>query len=200
MRIGAGRCTAIVGPSGAGKSTLLRTLIRLEEPDIGNIRLRGVPLREVDVLSLRRRVQLVSQQPVVLTTTVLDELRAGVPALPEAAARRLLDQVALPAEVYLRRATSGLSGGEAQRLCLARALALEPQALLLDEPTSALDATATAAIVRAVHGVVAAGHTVVLVSHDQAVRDALASSQIPLEPRAATGVAAAVPEMIGDLP
>ena len=67
-RIEAGRCTAVVGPSGAGKSTLLRLLNRLEEPSAGRVLLDGVPLAELDVLRLRRRVALVAQRPTLLAT------------------------------------------------------------------------------------------------------------------------------------
>ena len=136
--IPAGRCTAVMGASGAGKTTLLRLLNRLTEPTTGRIMLDGVPIAELDVLALRRRVGLVAQAPVLLTDRVLDEVRVGRPDLPEAGVVELLARVGL-APRFATRATGELSGGEAQRLCLARALAVEPEMLLLDEPTSALD-------------------------------------------------------------
>ncbi|MEU4482903.1 ATP-binding cassette domain-containing protein [Micromonospora sp. NPDC023966] len=197
VRIRGQRCTAVVGPSGAGKTTLLRMLTRLEEPDSGTISFRGVPARELDVLSLRRRVQLVAQRPVVLTATVFDELRLGAPGLSGSTAERLLERVALPPEVFLHRSTGGLSGGEAQRLCLARALALEPEVLLLDEPTSALDATATASVMQTVREFVASGHAAVLVSHDQAVIDTLADAQVPLRRPGLAGVPASRADAVG---
>jgi UDP-glucose/iron transport system ATP-binding protein len=165
--IAAGRCTVIVGPSGAGKSTLLRLLNRLIDPTSGRVLYQGVPLLELDVLTLRRRVGLVGQRPTLITGTVLEELRVGRRDLTEAQARDLLDEAGLPPE-FVRRRTGELSGGEAQRVCLARALALRPEALLLDEPTSALDRAGAAEVERAVSGLRAEGRTVVLVSHDAA--------------------------------
>jgi UDP-glucose/iron transport system ATP-binding protein len=165
--IPSGACTALVGPSGAGKSTLLRLLNRLEEPTAGTVRFHGEPLPALDVLALRRRAALVGQQPVLLTGTVFDDLRVGRPELAEERAAELLAQVRLPAAL-LHRATTGLSGGEAQRVCLARALAVRPEVLLLDEPTSALDPASAAAVERTTREVVAAGLTVVLVSHNTA--------------------------------
>jgi len=163
--ISAGGCTALVGPSGAGKSTLLRLLDRMEEPDAGQVCFRGRPLPSYDVLDLRRRVGLVQQVAVMLGDTVLDDLRVGRPDLDRTAALALLERVGLGAE-FLDRQTSSLSGGEAQRVCLGRALAVGPEVLLLDEPTSALDSFAAAAVERVVRGLVADGLTAVLVSHD----------------------------------
>ena len=178
-QVPAGACTAVTGPSGAGKTTLLRLLNRLEEPDAGQVRLDGRPLPELDVLALRRRVALVAQAPVLLTSRVLNELRAGQPGLGEDRAAGLLDQVSLP-PAMLDRGTAGLSGGEAQRLCLARALAAGPRVLLLDEPTSALDPASTHAVEQAAKAFVAAGGSVVIVSHDPAQARRIASHQLAL--------------------
>jgi putative ABC transport system ATP-binding protein len=164
-RIPAGACTALVGPSGAGKSTLLRLLNRLEDPTSGTISLYDQPLSALDALALRRRVVLVAQQPVLLTDTILNDLRVGRPELTDQQAATLLERVGLPAGM-LHRTALGLSGGEAQRVCLARALAVEPEVLLLDEPTSALDAVSITAVEHLVAELVATGLTVVLVSHD----------------------------------
>jgi putative ABC transport system ATP-binding protein len=161
----AGRCTAVVGPSGAGKSTLLRLLDRLEEPTSGRVLLDGRPLPSYDVLDVRRRVGLVQQAPVLLGSTVLDDLRVGRPTLTEHEAAALLVRAGLP-DQPCDRATASLSGGEAQRLCLARALAVGPQVLLLDEPTSALDAVAAMSVERVVRSLITEGLTAVLVSHD----------------------------------
>lgn len=163
--IPAGRCTAVTGASGAGKTTLLRVLNRLTEPTTGRVLLDGAPLAELDVLALRRRVGLVAQAPVLLTDRVLDEVRVGRHELPEAQAVELLARVGL-APRFTVRATAELSGGEVQRLCLARSLAVEPDVVLLDEPTSALDGPSAAVIGALVREHVSAGGTVVLVSHD----------------------------------
>lgn len=161
-----GGVTVVVGPSGAGKSTLLRLLNRMEEPTRGTVSMRGKPLPEYDVLALRREVGLLFQAPTPFPGTVLDNLRVADPRLSEPAARALLTRVALPGTMLTRDATS-LSGGEAQRLCLARALALEPAVLLLDEPTSALDPFAAATVEEAVAGLVAGGMSAVWVCHDR---------------------------------
>jgi len=178
-QVPAGTCTALTGPSGAGKTTVLRLLNRLEDPDAGRVCLDGRPLPDLDVLALRRRVALVAQAPVLLTSHVLDELRAGQPDLAEQDAAGLLEQVSLPAAM-LGRGTAGLSGGEAQRLCLARALAAGPQVLLLDEPTSALDSVSAHAVEQVAKSFVAAGGSVVLVSHDPGQTRRIASQVLAL--------------------
>jgi len=175
----AGACTAVTGPSGAGKTTLLRLLNRLEEPDAGRVCLDGRALADLDVLALRRQVALVAQAPVLLTGQVLDELRAGQPDLGAQDAASLLEQVSLPAAM-LARGTAGLSGGEAQRLCLARALAAGPRVLLLDEPTSALDAVSAHAVEQAAKSFIAAGGSVILVSHDTGQTRRIASQVLAL--------------------
>ena len=157
--------TAVVGASGSGKSTFLRMLNRFEEPTEGSIRLNGRPLASYDVHALRRRVGLVAQHPTMLTPTVAEEVRLARPDLEDAVVRLLLERVALPS-IPLDGGTSTLSGGEQQRLALARALAVEPDVLLLDEPTSALDDRSAQAVDRVVRALVADGMTVVLVSHD----------------------------------
>ena len=177
--VAAGRCTAVVGPSGAGKSTLLRLLDRLEEPSSGRVTFHGEPLAAHDVRTLRRRVGLVQQAPVLLGATVLDDVRTGEP-VDEREAARLLERAGLPG-LALDRRTAGLSGGEAQRVCLARALAVRPEVLLLDEPTSALDAAAAAAVEQVVRGLVADGLTAVLVTHDLGQAARLADDVLVLE-------------------
>ncbi len=178
-QIPAGTCTALTGPSGSGKTTLLRLLNRLDDPDAGRVCLYGRPLPDRDVLALRRQVALVAQAPVLLTGQVLDELRAGQPGLGEQDAAGLLEQVSLPATM-LARGTAGLSGGEAQRLCLARALAADPEILLLDEPTSALDSVSAHAVEQTAKSFIAAGGSVVLVSHDTGQTRRIASQVLAL--------------------
>ncbi len=157
--------TAIVGASGAGKSTFLRLLNRFEDPTEGTILLDGRALDTYDVHALRRRVGLVAQRPTMLAETIGQELRVAKPELSDDAVSRLLERVALPA-VGLDAATSTLSGGEQQRVALARTLALDPQILLLDEPTSALDDRSAHAVDEIIESLVADGLTVVLVTHD----------------------------------
>jgi putative ABC transport system ATP-binding protein len=161
----AGRVTAIAGASGSGKSTLLRVLNRFVAPDTGRVTLDGDDITGLDVRALRRRVGLVAQRPVMLTAEVAAELRVGAPGLSDEQVCDLLRRVGLD-ETDPQRRTAGLSGGEMQRLALARALAVAPEVLLLDEPTSALDAEAAAVVDEVIVSLVASGLTVVLVSHD----------------------------------
>lgn len=165
--IAPGRCTALVGPSGAGKTTLLRLFNRLDDPDSGTVLLDGAALETLDVLALRRRVGLVGQRPVLVTASVREELRVGAPQLTDDEALELLKRVGLAPEFH-DRPTEGLSGGEGQRVCLARTLAVGPDVLLLDEPTSALDPEAAAAVEDTLCGLLGGGLTAILVSHSAA--------------------------------
>jgi putative ABC transport system ATP-binding protein len=175
-----GRCSAVTGASGSGKTTLLRLLNRLVDPTAGRVLLDGMALTELDVLALRRRVCLVAQAPVLLTDAVLDEVRVGCPDLSEDRVTELLARVGLSQE-FAVRPTAALSGGEAQRLCLARSLAVDPEVLLLDEPTSALDGPSATIIAALVRDHVNEGGTVVLVSHDPALIGGVAERVLELD-------------------
>jgi putative ABC transport system ATP-binding protein len=141
-----GGASCIAGPSGCGKSSLLRLLNRLADPDAGRVRYRGTDVRELDVLALRREVSLVPQLPALVEGTVEDNVRfAARLADREPDAARLLDLAGLDAS-FADRDAARLSVGEQQRAMLARALAAEPDVLLLDEPTSALDEEARGAV------------------------------------------------------
>jgi putative ABC transport system ATP-binding protein len=163
-----GVVTAVAGPSGSGKSTLLRLLNRLAEPTSGRVLFRGTDVRGLDVLGLRRRAVLVPQHPVALTGDVAAEVRVAAPYLDDVAVAALLVRVALDPGDVLGRVPSSLSGGELQRLCLARALAVRPEVLLLDEPTSALDPRSADAVVLVSHDFVRAGRVAddIRVLHD----------------------------------
>jgi UDP-glucose/iron transport system ATP-binding protein len=171
--------TALLGPSGSGKSTLLRLLNRLADPDEGVVRFHGTDVRELDPLELRRRVGLVPQLPAPVAGTVADNVRFG-PRLegrdvdPEPPVRLAgLDGS------FLDRDAGRLSVGEQQRVMLARALALEPEVLLLDEPTASLDADATAAVEHALRGLRNVSY--VLVTHNADQADRLTERTIRLE-------------------
>jgi putative ABC transport system ATP-binding protein len=154
--------TAMVGPSGAGKTTLLRLLNRLDDPDGGQVLVDGKDVCDYDVLDLRRRMQYVGQVPVTFPGSVAENLAL---AAPSADAVPLLRRVGLP-EALIERRADALSVGEAQRLSLARALACNPEALLLDEPTSALDTASKGGIEQLIRSLTDGGLTVVLVTHD----------------------------------
>jgi putative ABC transport system ATP-binding protein len=167
--------SCIWGPSGAGKSTLLRLLDRLLDPDEGVVRYRGDDVRGLDPLALRRAVALVPQLPALVARTVEENVAFG-PSLrgTEVDVARLLVLAGLDAG-YAPREAGSLSVGEQQRVMLARALALEPDVLLLDEPTAALDADARSAVEETVlHLRAELGVSCVLVTHDRAQAERLA--------------------------
>ena len=175
----AGRLTVMVGPSGAGKTTLLRLLNRLDDPDGGTVLFGGRDVRHYDVLDLRRRVQLVGQVPVTFPGTVADNLRLAAPD-GAGAGDGWLARVGLDPGLAGREADR-LSVGEAQRLALARSLALRPEVLALDEPTSALDTDRKAGVVALIRILADSGLTVVMVTHDPA-HAALADHVVRVEP------------------
>jgi putative ABC transport system ATP-binding protein len=159
--------TALVGPSGSGKSTLLRCCNRLEAPARGTVRFRGTDVRELDPLALRRQVGMVFQRPTPFPGTCAHNLTTARSDLTGDEMAGLLARVRLDASFLDREATQ-LSGGEAQRLCLARALAVEPQVVLMDEVTSSLDAGGRAALEDLARTLAADGVPVVWVTHDLA--------------------------------
>ncbi len=167
--------TAIVGPSGAGKSTLLRLGNRLEAPASGTVRFRGSDVAGLDPLSLRRSVGMVFQRPTPFPGTVEENLRVAEPDASGDAMAAALSQAELPPE-FLARQAMELSGGEAQRVCLARTLLTHPEALLMDEPTSSLDQVARLALERLACGLAARGVPIVWVTHDLAQVGRIADS------------------------
>ncbi len=177
----AGERVGLVGPSGAGKTTLLRLLLRLRDPDAGQIFVNGVDVtrqRGRALLPMRRCIQPVFQDPatslhpratvgaVVAEGLRIHGLHRGAESARVAA---LLADVGLAPSLAGRRAVE-LSGGQRQRVALARALAVEPRALLLDEPLSALDATVAAQILNLCASLSSErGVALLLVSHDPGV-------------------------------
>jgi tungstate transport system ATP-binding protein len=157
-----GAPTLILGPNGAGKSVLLRLLHGLLRPTAGTLRW-SLPDTEA-----RRRQAMVFQRPVMLRRSALANVAyplrlAGMPGA-ETAARAALERVGLAA--LADRPARLLSGGEQQRLALARAWALAPEVLFLDEPTAALDPAATRQVEEIVAAIAASGTKVVMTTHD----------------------------------
>jgi len=158
LRIPREKITALIGPSGCGKSTFLRTLNRMNDtiPHIrwtGDVLLDAQDIRALDVVALRRRVGMVFQRPNPFPKSIFDNVAYGLRI--NGFKGRLADQVeqslrraALWDEVkdVLHKSALAISGGQQQRLCIARALAVDPEVLLLDEPCSALDPVSTAKI------------------------------------------------------
>jgi putative ABC transport system ATP-binding protein len=179
-----GEVLALAGPSGAGKSSLLRLLNRLDEPTHGTVYLEGADYREIAPRELRRKVGMVTQRPFLFPGTVADNLRFG-PAqrgesLPDAAVADLLIRVGL--EGYAGRTVNNLSGGEMQRVSVARTLANSPRVLLLDEPTSALDDAAKRGIESLVQAIVRDQRLAcVMVTHDLEQAARLADRALVLE-------------------
>jgi len=174
-----GGITCLLGPSGAGKSTLLRLCNRLEVPSSGEVRYRGEPLHALDPLRLRRDVGMVFQRPTLFPGTVRDNLLVADPAADDAAMRAALERAHLPTS-FLDRDADSLSGGEAQRACLARTLITGPEVLLMDEPTSALDPTATRNLEELGRDLASAGMPVLWVTHDLDQADRIADRRIVL--------------------
>jgi putative ABC transport system ATP-binding protein len=160
-----GEFVVLVGPSGSGKSTLLRCCNRLESPEVGVVRFRGDDVAALDPLALRRRVGMVFQRPTPFPGTCLENLRVADAALTREDAAALLAHMRLEPSFLDREATQ-LSGGEAQRLCLARSLAARPEVVLMDEVTSSLDGTARGALEELARDLSNEGVRIVWVTHD----------------------------------
>ena len=167
LQIAAGPKTVILGPNGAGKSLLLRLCHGLIGPTAGRVRWDGP-----DAGAARRRQAMVFQKPVMLRRSVWANVAYGLrlhghpPPVRAERIGRVLDRTGLTA--LAERPATVLSGGEQQRLALARAWALEPDVLFLDEPTANLDPGATGAVEAIVAEMHAAGATIVMTTHDLA--------------------------------
>lgn len=175
----AGAITVVAGPSGAGKSTLLRLGDRLEVPNAGRVLLDGVDIAAMDPCLLRRRVGMVFQRPVLFAGTVADNLRVADAAASDERLVAALDRVGLGSEL-LDRTGDDLSGGEGQRVCLARTLLTDPRVVLMDEPTSALDPGSKRAIEDLARDLADRGMGIMWVSHDHSQVERLADQVIVL--------------------
>lgn len=177
LAVATGETLTIIGPSGAGKSTFLRLLCRLNEPTEGSVYFDGADYRTIDPTALRTRIGLVPQSPALREGTV----RENVTIAP-----RLRDESVEPGRVgtllsrvdlagYADRPVADLSGGEAQRVAIARTLMIDPEVLLFDEPTASLDPDAQAEIEGLLTDLLTTSdRTVLLVTHDQGQVDRIA--------------------------
>jgi putative ABC transport system ATP-binding protein len=184
LEVGRGQVVAIVGPSGAGKSTFLRLLNRLDEPTEGTVLLEGVDYRSLPPPALRRRMGMVMQAPYLFPGTVAENIRFGPQQrdekLPGDEVGELLRRVGLTG--YGGRDVANLSGGEAQRVSLARTLANSPEVLLLDEPTSALDDATQGEVEELICGIIGEhALTCLIVTHDTAQARRMASQVLVME-------------------
>ena len=173
LEIPVGRTTVLLGPSGCGKSTLLRLLIRLVEPDTGEVAFDGTPVTPATALTVRRRVGYVIQDGGLFphltargNVTLMARHLGWDRARADARVAELAALTRLPADALDRR-PQHLSGGQRQRVGLMRALMLDPAALLLDEPLGALDPLVRADLQAELRDIFhRLGKTVVLVTHD----------------------------------
>jgi tungstate transport system ATP-binding protein len=171
LSIPRGETLAVVGPNGAGKSTFLLALAHLIRPARGEIRFDGIHLREWDELDYRRKIAFVFQSPLLMDMTVEQNVALGLKfrgvAREEIRARAGRWMSRLGIESLSKRRAGQLSGGEAQRVSLARAFVLDPELLLLDEPFAALDPPTRANLLEELSGLLADDHrTAVFVTHN----------------------------------
>ena len=168
-----GQTVALVGPSGAGKTTVFGLLLRFYDPASGEIRLNGVPLKELDLSALRNHIGLVPQDAVIFSSSAMENIRYGRPEATDAevkaaAKAAFADEflTALPDgyDTFLGERGVRLSGGQRQRIAIARALLKNPPLLLLDEATSALDAQSEHVVQAALESAMS-GRTTLVIAH-----------------------------------
>lgn len=168
-----GQCLALVGPSGSGKSTIADLLLRFHEPTEGQILFDGVDLRELDVQWLRSQIGVVPQQTFLFAGTIAENIRLGAPdatdeevreAARAAHAEPFIEQMPQGYDTPLGERGIRLSGGEMQRIAIARALIRRPRILLLDEATSNLDAVSEQAVQEALEEILP-GRTTLMIAH-----------------------------------
>ena len=172
LKVDPGETVALVGPSGAGKTTVFQLLLRFYDPASGRVTLDGADISQADPDEVRRRIALVSQDPVIFGADVWDNIRYGRPdasdadviAAAHAASADFLEDLPQGFGTFLGERGLRLSGGQRQRVAIARAILRDAPLLLLDEATSALDAESEAAVQRALARL-AQGRTTIVIAH-----------------------------------
>lgn len=171
LEIKKGETLAVVGPNGAGKSTLLLALAHLIKPVNGGIAFHGKALKDWDDIEYRRKIAFVFQDPLLMDMSVQDNIALGLKfrgVKKEDAFERVIKwSKAMGVDSLLKRRAGQLSGGEAQRVSLARAFVLDPELLLMDEPFSAVDPQTRAQLLKDLSNVLAQDHrTTIFVTHN----------------------------------
>jgi ATP-binding cassette subfamily B protein len=188
LTIAPGTLTVVTGPSGAGKSTLLMLLLRMLEPDAGQLLIDGIPYADIRLSSLRAQFAVMLQESHVFAGRIRDCLQPGSEGLPDAALWRVLEQVALGdfvralpngIDAALGESALNLSGGQRARLCLARALLMDRPFLLLDEPLANVDPESQLIILEALQRT-RGKRTCVAVSHQTGI-EAIADRVLRLD-------------------
>ena len=173
LTINPGETVALVGPSGAGKTTIIQMILRFYDPNVGQVRLDGVNLRDLRRDAFRNMVALVPQDPVVFAASAFENIRFGNPeasdekvyaAAKAAAAHEFITQLPEGYDSYLGERGVMLSGGQKQRIAIARAILRDAPVLLLDEATSALDAESEQAVKLAVEAL-SRDRTTIIIAH-----------------------------------
>ncbi|WP_027340100.1 ABC transporter ATP-binding protein [Halonatronum saccharophilum] len=173
LEVPGNKITCIVGPSGAGKSTMLKLLNNLISPDKGEVLYKGNNVKALDPIKLRREVMMLGQKSITFEGSVKDNLEIPFRWLDrevpdDGRLKDILNDVRL--NVGLDKGASNLSGGEKQRLSLARILLLRPEVLLLDEPSSALDEeTENLVIEKVVDYVKEKDKTLIMITHSKSI-------------------------------
>lgn len=173
LTIPSGKITSIVGSSGSGKTTLLRHLNKLISPDSGNIFYFNEPINTMSSVDLRRKVVMLSQNPVIFTGTVKENLLIGLkfsekPYAQDSELEKVLEMVELKKPLSVN--ADELSGGEKQRLALGRVILMNPEVFLLDEPSSALDEETENLIIGKLTSFVKANNkTLIMVTHSKGI-------------------------------
>ncbi len=173
LEIGSREVIALVGRTGAGKTTLTDLLLRFRQPDAGTIEIDGIDLRLIQRDSLRKLIAVVTQEPFLFDTTLLENIRYGCPdasfdeitkAARAANIHDFIEMLPDQYETYAGDLGATLSGGQRQRITIARAILRDPQILIFDEATSALDAKAEAQVQEAIWNLMK-GRTVLVIAH-----------------------------------